>query len=121
MQNLNPNLNSEVLTRVQFIYQLRRLSSPIVVKSVGLLALLSATALQVSVLNVIANSPSPTNLEAMYSFAYSAFSNTSWLVRFTIFGLMFVLGWLVGDAWRNIKVSRFAPTLPRLPLNLFRF
>jgi hypothetical protein len=121
MPNLNPNLNSEVLTRVQTVYQLRRLSRPAVVKSVGLLALISATALQVSVLNVIANSPSPADPKAMYSFAYSAIYNTGWLVRLTTFGLMFVLGWLLGDAWRNIKISRFVPTLPRFSLNLFRF
>lgn len=107
--------------RVKTVYQLRRLGSPFIVKAASLLALISATALQVSVLNVIANSPSPADPKAMYSFAYSAVYNTGWLVRLTTFGLMFVLGWLIGDAWRNIKVSRFVPALPRFSLNLFRF
>lgn len=121
MTYANPNLNNEVLTRVRFIYQLRRLSSPLVVKTVCLAGLMGATALQVSVLNVIANSPSPAHPEAFYSFAYNAFSNTGWLVRLTVFGLMFLLGWLVGDAWKNFKHGRFVPARPRFSLNLFRF
>ncbi|MDO8183552.1 MAG: hypothetical protein Q7T49_01020 [bacterium] len=124
MNQLNPNLNNAVLERVRVVYTLRRFSSPVVVKSVGLIALLSATILQVSVLSVIANSPSPAHPGALYTFAYSAFSNTGWLVRLTIFGLMFILGWLLGDAWRNFnfsRLTRFVPNPRRFHFSFLRF
>lgn len=71
------------------MYYLRRLSDPVVLKSTSLFGLLLLFWFQVSLLDIVANTPSVTRPGDFSSFFYNAFRDTEWLVKLMIIALAF--------------------------------
>jgi len=118
----NHNLELAVLERVAMVYRLRRLSRPLMVKGAGLAGLLALVWFQISLWDVVVNSPSPTRPGAFYFFVADAFQKTEWLVRFLILSLTLMAIWLSKDLLANLQLPVWRFNLrPGRYLHFFRF
>lgn len=90
-------LKKKIMRRVYLAFFLRRMASPLAVKSYMLVAFLGFLVSQVSVSNVAANMPRVTDIAALYRFSLGAFLNTEFIVQLLSVGIVLAMFLLLKD------------------------
>ena len=101
------------MRRVHVVYSVRRLVSPLAIKMEALAALAVASALFVSVGNVVANMPSATHPSAFAQFHVNAFLETELAVQAVLVGIAMLVYFIARDVKKAGFKRRRAPALIR--------
>ena len=94
------------MRRVHIVYSVRRLGSPLAIKMEALAALAAASALLVSVQNILANMPSVTHLGEFAQFHVSAFLQTELAVQALFAGILMLVYFIARDVKTSFKKRR---------------
>jgi len=103
----NVNLTKRIMRRVYFVYLLRQLFSPLLVKLYIILALLWQASRYVSWSNVFENMSGKLELSNLYTFTSSAFINTEATVQLTSTAVVVLIAWAIyGSMHKHIGVQQ---------------
>lgn len=105
MENQN-KLKMSIMGRVYVAYAMRRVFRSSTIRAVLSVGSLASIFSFVSILNVIKNTPSFTNPEALYSFSVSAFFNTEIVVQLSVAILFVAVIWFARDLIRVSLLSQ---------------
>ena len=97
MQRIDTQLKKKIMKRIYFAYFLRKVFNPFTMKIYALISFAGVLASQVSLVNVIANMPSATNVGALFRFYVSAFLNTEFAVQLLSVGALVAISLLFKD------------------------
>ena len=91
------NLSVRIMRRIYLIWILRRIKSPVFIKTVLLALVVWQSFSRISFFHIIRNSPSLLDPYASYEFFYSAFFNTELVVRVLVICFLAVILWIFRD------------------------
>jgi len=105
MQRIDTQLKKKIMRRVYFTYFLRKVFNPFAIKIYTIVSFAGFIASQVSLVNVVANMPSMTNIDALYRFSTSAFLNTEFVVQLLSVGALVTIFLLLKDIVKTYSIS----------------
>jgi len=116
MNYLENNLKNKIMRRVYAIWILKRVFSLSSVRMLAFIALFIKFIKEVSVLNVIHNLPSITNIIDNFNYLSYAVTNTEASVQLYLTGIMVIVTWFIADLLLK-KIPFIGITGSRLPTN----
>jgi hypothetical protein len=95
------------MRRVYTVWLLRKLSSPVAMKTLMLLAVLKESLSVVSLPHIVANSPSLLDPMANYRFFSNAFFTTEIGVRLLLLAFLAISFWLIRDLIQKSPIRQY--------------
>lgn len=105
MENIDEQLKNKIMRRIYIQFFIRKIFSPLLVKLYVMVSFLSFIVANISVGNVVANSPSIFDVNSVYNFSLSAFINTEFIIQILSVGVLMVIILLAKDTVRIYSSS----------------